>query len=1250
MHPSAMNFSRLFFETYGENLPAGSKIVDIGAQNVNGSIKDVCPGHYQYIGVDFVEAEGVEIILNDAYSFPFENESIDAIVCSSCFEHSEMFWLVFNEMLRILKPSGLIYINAPSNGYIHRWPVDCWRFYPDAGNALVTWAKRSGFDPVLLESFIGHRHANTVEGAWNDFVAVFAKSRTLQAQFKRTILQSLDVFDNASLPGDSKLHNFQQDPEDFRLIAHLREEKSALLDLQQQREEEKSVLLDLQQQLQSKLAEAQQQLALNAEQLAAARDDAINVRNAIQSIQQSTSWKVTGPLRLMSRALRGVRPLVSGGLRARVLNQIKPIYWAIPPTLRTPILHWGYRNIAAFFRGIPHYESWKNGGQSYIGAADNAMIAIDSVQPVEQINGSIAIHLHMFYHDLATEFAGYLNHMPFSYDLYVSVKDADGVQACRAAFSKLKQCKELTIKVVENRGRDIAPMFCTFGDTLRGYDFIAHLHSKKSLYNAGATEGWRQYLAGQLLGSPVTIRRIFSLLTNGKGIVYPQSFKSLPYQANAWLANKAMGTEWCARLGISPMPEGYFDFPVGSMFWARCEALQPLFNANINIEDFAEESGQTDGTFAHCLERLLVLSARKQGFEPGILKDMQAQSWSPWRLEQSTGRLFQSLVDQFSSSSIKCIGFDIFDTLLIRPLINAESTKSIVAASLPKHLAEFFREYRVAAESKARNLKGKDVDLVDIYQAFQQLTQLPDQDVVIIRALEENIEYKSLSARTGGVELFERAKDTGKPVVLISDMFLPKELITRALHANGIQGWSAFYLSNQVGLRKDSGQLYDHVLQTHQLRSHEMLMVGDNERSDFQIPCEKLIGSMHLLRPTELARGMPRMRRFVEQYEFSDDLNAELTLGLLFAKNFSAITYPNIKPASLFDTSPYNIGYSLVGPLLTSMSQWLIDTAASDGVDRLYFLAREGQLMKAVYDLWAQGVVGSPASEYLVVSRRACGVPLVQSIDDIQVIAKTDYYPNTAANYLLERFGLELDDDSWNNIQRDIGIGKDTQCEVRNENLSQVMPLLIKVAEAIFTQACEEREPLTRYLKSSGLADAQNSVVVDVGYGATIQNYLCQLTGKKIHGYYLATDARSINVSKNNNVIIRGCFMENVERNSNAPIMYLRSFELEKLLSSSDGQVVKYTSIDGVTVTAVHRGLSQKELGCDAFRNELRNGVLKFVNDAAHIRSSLLHSFSPSLEVSKALVSEFLSIQSSEELEMLSNLLLDDHFCGRGIL
>ena len=105
-------------------------IVEIGSQDVNGSIRPTFGPDVNYVGVDFANAAGVDVVLSDPYSFPFQDNEIDVVVSSSCFEHSEFFWLTFLEAVRIVRPGGLIYLNAPSNGPFHQYPVDCWRFYP----------------------------------------------------------------------------------------------------------------------------------------------------------------------------------------------------------------------------------------------------------------------------------------------------------------------------------------------------------------------------------------------------------------------------------------------------------------------------------------------------------------------------------------------------------------------------------------------------------------------------------------------------------------------------------------------------------------------------------------------------------------------------------------------------------------------------------------------------------------------------------------------------------------------------------------------------------------------------------------------------------------------------------------------------------------------------------------------------------------------------------------------------------------
>jgi SAM-dependent methyltransferase len=173
MHDTAFEIGRKFFEIYLKN--NSPLIVEIGAFNVNGSLRDCCPEGVIYLGLDFKHGPGVDIVIKPKEAVPLRSEFADVIVSTSQMEHDPVFWTTFLELVRVLKQDGILYLNAPSNGCYHRYPADCWRFYPDSGKALEEWARSNGYDLVLVESFIAERMADQ----WNDFVAVFKKADTM---------------------------------------------------------------------------------------------------------------------------------------------------------------------------------------------------------------------------------------------------------------------------------------------------------------------------------------------------------------------------------------------------------------------------------------------------------------------------------------------------------------------------------------------------------------------------------------------------------------------------------------------------------------------------------------------------------------------------------------------------------------------------------------------------------------------------------------------------------------------------------------------------------------------------------------------------------------------------------------------------------------------------------------------------------------------------------------------------------------
>lgn len=119
-----------------------------------------------YIGLDIEPGNGVDIIMTDIYKAPLEDNSVDVILSGQMFEHCEFFWLTINDMARILKKGGYIFLIAPSSGCVHRYPVDCWRFYPDAYKALAKWSNPK---LELIDSW------QDEEGYWKDQVGMFKK-------------------------------------------------------------------------------------------------------------------------------------------------------------------------------------------------------------------------------------------------------------------------------------------------------------------------------------------------------------------------------------------------------------------------------------------------------------------------------------------------------------------------------------------------------------------------------------------------------------------------------------------------------------------------------------------------------------------------------------------------------------------------------------------------------------------------------------------------------------------------------------------------------------------------------------------------------------------------------------------------------------------------------------------------------------------------------------------------------------------
>jgi len=192
MHDSSYNHMK---DLAGRYLDPGRsmQILDVGSLDVNGSYRPIFEkSQWKYRGLDLSPGNNVDIVLTSPYKFPVKSGSIDLVISGQSFEHIEFFWLTWLEMVRVLKPEGMIFLIAPSTGSQHRYPVDCWRFYPDGFRAL---AKLGGVETLEVTTD-WKLHPDPEDRQWGDTVGVFRKPRrsataVLMRQAEHMILHRL---------------------------------------------------------------------------------------------------------------------------------------------------------------------------------------------------------------------------------------------------------------------------------------------------------------------------------------------------------------------------------------------------------------------------------------------------------------------------------------------------------------------------------------------------------------------------------------------------------------------------------------------------------------------------------------------------------------------------------------------------------------------------------------------------------------------------------------------------------------------------------------------------------------------------------------------------------------------------------------------------------------------------------------------------------------------------------------------------
>ena len=238
---------------------------------------------------------------------------------------------------------------------------------------------------------------------------------------------------------------------------------------------------------------------------------------------------------------------------------------------------------------------------------------------------SVALHVHVFYPELLAPILHGLGGNTIQPDLYITFSKPELKSEIQAILDRYGHSHNYSqnhsparLIEVPNRGRDIGPLVSELGLELDSrYRYHGHFHTKKSiLIDSKVADQWRNFLLANLLGDssqPMADLILATMQSDQQlGLVFPDDPGCI-----GWSANLESATILAEKLNLGPLPTA-FNFPMGTMFWARQGALSRLYQLGIQWHDYPEEPLGYDGTILHAIERLLPLVATASGFRTSV--------------------------------------------------------------------------------------------------------------------------------------------------------------------------------------------------------------------------------------------------------------------------------------------------------------------------------------------------------------------------------------------------------------------------------------------------------------------------------------------------------------------------------------------------------------------------------------------------------------------------------------------------------
>lgn len=618
-------------------------------------------------------------------------------------------------------------------------------------------------------------------------------------------------------------------------------------------------------------------------------------------------------------------------------------------------------------------------------------------------------------------------------------------------------------------------------------------------------------------------------------------------------------------------------------------------------------------------------------------------------------------IDAIKNKNHQIISFDIFDTLIERPFAKPSHLFAFMQKDVENILGDrapaCFMTARIYAENEiARKLTNKeDVTLDEIYSALQDYLKVEKEAIEKIKEIEIDLEVNNVLPREFVRKIFDLAIISGKRLILISDMYLPKYVIEAMLVRCGYPEGLTIYLSCEVYKTKSSCSLYEYVEKIEGVDRKNWLHIGDNLRADINNARNMGINALYAPKAVERFLEYPQAKKIFQkfyniknsQYYYDNFIVNSVSMGLLSRKvasnPYHIYTDSTEKPdlESLSRGKADVLGY-LYGPMFFGFSKWVLEQARRQGVKHLLFLSRDGYFP---YEIFKKLDAADISASYLYCSRKTVYLASVETYEDILGILKgTSFSKGTVKSFFQKKFDIELDSSNISDLQ-DCGFSglADEIFHKQGFEVDQRLQLFLKrMQERIFEKAELFRKALLLQIRNSTDENFCDIGVVDIGCSTSMQFYLQKTIKQDLaHGFYFIKNHLSLQYRDklHSSGFLSDAEDQNISRNP-----YFDNIEFfETIFSAPHGSVSSFDVVDSYPIPIFLEDFCLKK---GEFSEKFHIGVLSFVDDFLRVTSSKLDYLNFSLGISLNLQFELITNPGAKDAMCLDDVEFENDFGG----